>query len=614
MKGWLHTALLSCKIVGDPDSRPSWRENISERFWYQLRETRLYRNMTQGPHSESLEEIEVLGVSTTKEEILEDARTIVVLHNEGVTVLYAKNAQEAERWREAFKDAAADEHRIPVDEEGLKLWLMSAASEVKETGDVPDWCLQAMDEERCGIERMVKKAEGATMLHLACCYTGNCLKLLQAICQRSEIVRKSADDGGSLPIHTLLTFSPEFPASVKWMAQECKEDLLKTDNGGMTPLHRLVRWFKPEEANRCTDSLLKLVDACPEACEKGDDRGRLPAHLFARYYADLLHPLRLLVWKHPPAASAATAQGWLPLHYVARYHGQCTDAFRFLLGMAPSTLYARTGSGWLAVHHVCRYGASSQSLSLLLVPATSLSTTPNGYTPLHLLARYQASDVNILKHCLDLQPEAVTVACRDGMLPLHLIVAYQGSCDASIRLILNAYPQAAVAPSGSGVIPLQLVTSDSQMSWGTRRMLEGASLEVQEMNEKGLVRAVRKEVLYDPRRDAIEFGAANHRAGDVSVEKKAAPRPKSAGESLGVRSDWWKRDGEALRGSRSGDKRVHTKAKGKVAGLRRDLDVRAERSSSGREEKGVTGHVQIYTTDLRARVDDVQRTDRKSVV
>lgn len=31
----------------------------------------------------------------------------------------------------------------------------------------------------------------------------------------------------------------------------------------MTPLHRLVRWFKPEEANRCTDSLLKLVDACP---------------------------------------------------------------------------------------------------------------------------------------------------------------------------------------------------------------------------------------------------------------------------------------------------------------------------------------------------------------
>lgn len=51
-------------------------------------------------------------------------------------MLYAKNAQEAERWREAFKDAAADEHRIPVDEEGLKLWLMSAASEVKETGNI----------------------------------------------------------------------------------------------------------------------------------------------------------------------------------------------------------------------------------------------------------------------------------------------------------------------------------------------------------------------------------------------------------------------------------------------------------------------------------------------
>lgn len=75
------------------------------------------------------------------------------------------------------------------------------------------------------------------------------------------------------------------------------------------------------------------------------------------------------------------------------------------------------------MHHVCRYGASSQSLSLLLVsqlssgartilcpstklrlwsyqvPATSLSTTPNGYTPLHLLARYQVS-MALLYHAM----------------------------------------------------------------------------------------------------------------------------------------------------------------------------------------------------------------------
>ncbi len=66
-------------------------------------------------------------------------------------------------------------------------------------------------------------------------------------------------------------------------------------------------------------------------------------------------------------------------------------------------------AGWLPVHHVCRYGGNSATLSLVLVPATSLCTTPSGYTPLHLLARYQASDVNIVRQCVDCNPQALKV-------------------------------------------------------------------------------------------------------------------------------------------------------------------------------------------------------------
>ena len=158
--------------------------------------------------------------------------------------------------------------------------------------------------------------------------------------------------------------------------------------------------------------------------------------------------------------------------------------------MHPAALEARSRKGWLPVHHACKHGCSLATLRLLLTDATARARTPGGYAPLHLLARHQAGDAAKLRLALELHPGGVRQRTADGLLPLHLLAAHSPGAAAALSMVLTAFPGAAVLPSAAGEVPLQLLPAGADVAWGTRQLLEAATLQQQAMRELWSARCV----------------------------------------------------------------------------------------------------------------------------
>lgn len=196
------------------------------------------------------------------------------------------------------------------------------------------------------------------------------------------------------------------------------------------PLHVAVRAGKVEVVRF-------LVEQRPRFLRRQGGKGRLPAHVAAATTGtESLALLRLLVRRWPESIHEPDDDGRTPLHLAVcgpppeRGGGSRGDKVRYLAGMSPQALGARDKQGRIPLHVAMEQGKtlSAGQVSEVLEcvrclidrrPAGLLQGDFDGNLPLHVAADRWVP-VPVLKHLMDVRPEALQVKNHQGLLPVQL--------------------------------------------------------------------------------------------------------------------------------------------------------------------------------------------------
>lgn len=113
------------------------------------------------------------------------------------------------------------------------------------------------------------------------------------------------DDDENTPLHKILRGGQCCDADLfKWMAQQCPNNMSKTNNGGMAPLHIACLRLGIRKEDSMSMICKYLITYCPDSVQSANGKGRFPIHLLLML--DSSHQNQLvrevivcLLWEYP---------------------------------------------------------------------------------------------------------------------------------------------------------------------------------------------------------------------------------------------------------------------------------------------------------------------------
>ncbi|KAG1674224.1 hypothetical protein FOA52_013844 [Chlamydomonas sp. UWO 241] len=224
------------------------------------------------------------------------------------------------------------------------------------------------------------------------------------------------------------------------------EGLLDTDSEGRTALHRALI------SKKGAQTVLALLERCPDTAQVADRAGRLPLHAAACYNASLkvINALLLahkdgakekqkglLLVAHREGAAKLDKYHSLPLHFAARCRAP-KEVVNTLLAAHPDGVRQKTKIGRLPLHFAAANKAPFEVVAVLLqsYPSGAKMLTGTQKLPLHLAAGNLAP-FEVITALLKAHPAgAGALAGRAGNLPLHYAIANEATPEVAAALLV----------------------------------------------------------------------------------------------------------------------------------------------------------------------------------
>jgi hypothetical protein len=265
---------------------------------------------------------------------------------------------------------------------------------------------------------------------------------VECICRcRSSIISKCielypeslaiADDNGCQPLHNLSSNYASTVEDALLMIEKYPAALQRANKYGEHLLH-------VECICRCRSSIIsKCIELYPESLTIADDDGCLPLHYLSSNYASTVEDALLMMEKYPLALEHQSKNKSLPIMVECKMQCRSPIVSKYI-DACPESLAKADNMGYLSLHRLLSNTKSIIEDALLMMekyPAALEHQTWKGELPLHIECKHRCRS-SILSKCIELYPEALTIADEGERLPLHrLLYNRLSSVDDALMLI-----------------------------------------------------------------------------------------------------------------------------------------------------------------------------------
>jgi tetratricopeptide (TPR) repeat protein len=206
--------------------------------------------------------------------------------------------------------------------------------------------------------------------------------------------------------------------------------------------------------NQCRSAILsKSVELYPESLFIVNRYNALPLHSLLSNHKSSIEDTLIIICKYPEAlrcyeTSISKNEKSLPLHIECK--NQCRSAvISKCIELYPEALSISTMNNPLPLLILLRQPQSPTDTALMMIdkyPEALRSTetvllSDDKFLPLHLECMNECRSA-IISKCIELYPEALSIASRNNSLPLHLLLSNQVSSIEDALTMIDKYPQA----------------------------------------------------------------------------------------------------------------------------------------------------------------------------
>jgi hypothetical protein len=150
------------------------------------------------------------------------------------------------------------------------------------------------------------------------------------------------------------------------------------------------------------------------------------------------------------------------LDIYAECHYQCRSSImRQYIELYPEALAKANEAGDLLLHLLLWNEASSVDDALLMIetyPAALQHQDRYRYLPIHIECEHRCRSA-IIARCINLYPEALTMANESSDLPLHMLLLGKFSCLDLVLTMIEKYPAAVKHQNSRGYLPIHIECS-----------------------------------------------------------------------------------------------------------------------------------------------------------
>jgi ankyrin repeat protein len=290
-------------------------------------------------------------------------------------------------------------------------------------------------------------------LHIEC--KNQCRSAVLLKCIELHPRALSEGDGDSyLPLHRLLLTASSTVEDALMMIDAYPAALKHQNRYGELPIHAECRY-------RSRSSIIsKCIDLFPESLAMSNHAGSLPLHALLSESVSPIDIVALMMMeKNPAALIRKDLYDNLPIHLECRKNcrlsiiSKCMDLYPELLAKADR-------SGCLPLHWLLRNESSTINATMKMIekyPEASQHLNHDGDLPLHIECVQQCR-LPILSKCIEIYPEALSVADRKGIPPLHRLLRNTLPSSDISRLMMNMekYSAAFKSEDRHGNLPLHI--------------------------------------------------------------------------------------------------------------------------------------------------------------
>ena len=253
-------------------------------------------------------------------------------------------------------------------------------------------------------------------------------------------ILKVKDKKGAVPLHwAVLNKKPNLEA-LDLLHEADATSAATMDCKGFLPLHWAVNKDSPD-----LNIVKKLLRAYPEAASTPSSDGNLPLHWAVNRENPSIDIVRELVGYHQRSARTQCNNGWLPIHRCVNRPNPSMDVVKFLIELYPQGLQCVTGTDQLPLHiAVDHSNPSMECIEFLLLsnPRAAEHQDEEGYLPLHLALDGDACSPLAARLLMNVFPEGASKPTKDGYLPLHCLMGCSHPDIALMKHLIQLYPQA----------------------------------------------------------------------------------------------------------------------------------------------------------------------------
>jgi ankyrin repeat protein len=256
---------------------------------------------------------------------------------------------------------------------------------------------------------------------------------------------------GMLSLHLLLENGSSSIDDALLMIEKYPDALERRNRDGYLPLHiecmRLCR----------SPIIFKCIELYPDALGKVDGFSHLPFHLMLVNPRSTIEDTLMMMEKCPVAVQSPNRWDNYPIY--TECDNQCRSAIiSRCIELYPEALSKADGNGYLPLHRLLNNAAASIDSVLTIIsiyPSALERMDGDDYLPLHIecMKRCRSS---IISKCIQLHPQALSVANTKGSLPLHELLENITSSINDAMMMIENYPAALQHQNRDGYLPLHI--------------------------------------------------------------------------------------------------------------------------------------------------------------
>jgi ankyrin repeat protein len=243
---------------------------------------------------------------------------------------------------------------------------------------------------------------------------------------------------GDLPLHIILHNMESSTDLVLMLIEKYPAALQLLNKNGDLPLHI-------ECGRLCRASIISTcIEQYPESLAKADKQGYLPLHRLLKNMSSSIDEAMRMLEKYPAAAKHQTKHGQYPIHIECNYLcrlpiiSKCIELYVDSLKMTDEV-------GYLPLHRLLENRSSYiDDVALMMIdmyPVAVQHQDIYAELPLHLECSNNHRS-SIIAKCIELYPEALSVAGKMGYLPFHCLLASKISSIDDAIMMIDKYPAA----------------------------------------------------------------------------------------------------------------------------------------------------------------------------